>query len=57
MRVITKKQFLSSIFCPTMGWIIYHSHFPGYTSLYDQFQIEEGIEVGKRARNLFPKGH
>ena len=57
MNRITKEIFLSSISCPTLGWIISHTKSSDVPlSLYDKFKIEEGLEIHKRARTLFPDG-
>ena len=50
---ITKNLFLSTITCPTFGWSLSHLPLPPI-SLSDKFRMEEGIEVHKRARSLFP---
>ncbi len=55
MRNVSKAVFLDSLTCPTLGWLARRdSGKPLSTS--DQFRMEEGIEVGKLARLLYPKG-
>ena len=56
MRNINKNIFLNTLFCPTLGWkirrgVVQHSH-----SIAVQFRLDQGREVGERAREIFPEG-
>lgn len=61
MKNISKQVFLNAIACPSLGWLMrsgqevealsYES-----LSLGEQFRIEQGAEVGRRARALYPDG-
>ncbi|MCK4886362.1 MAG: DUF2779 domain-containing protein [Planctomycetes bacterium] len=53
---ITKDIFLNTFTCPTLGWKIYHDPSTEPLSLHDKFIIEEGIQIGRRARTLYPQG-
>jgi len=59
MRRITKEIFLNTIFCPTLGWFFRSGKIdeivPAPTK-GQQFRLEEGSEIGRRARDLFPAG-
>lgn len=59
MRKITKEIFLNSIVCPTLGWMLRN---PAKDEKKDldtaaRFRMEQGIEVGRRARNPCPGGN
>jgi len=57
LRLITKNIFLNTFTCPTLGWEVAHSESGSEElSLFDRFQMEEGIQVHERARKLFPQG-
>ena len=53
---ITKNLFLSTFTCPTLGWEAHHNPSTEPLSLHDQFVLEEGVEIGRRARSLYPEG-
>ena len=55
MPNITKSLFLSTLSCPTYGWMQKLQPIEP-TSPSDQLRIEEGIEIQQRARLLFPNG-
>jgi len=58
MKKITKEIFLNTVMCPTLGWM-FRNPEPGQKPLIDlgsRFRMEEGIEIGKRARNVYPEG-
>ncbi len=45
--------------CPTLGWLERSGQeieSKEDLSLAEEFRIEQGIEIGKRARNLYPDG-
>ena len=53
---ITKDLFLNTRACPTLGWTLMHApSIPGARA-GDQLRAEMGIEIGERARKLFPGG-
>ncbi|MHC4956572.1 MAG: DUF2779 domain-containing protein, partial [Planctomycetota bacterium] len=56
MRGMTKRLFLDSLACETLGWR--ERHDAGSTELgsFDQYIVDQGVEVGARARLLFPDG-
>jgi len=56
VRNINKRIFLNTLVCPTLGWeirrgAVQHSH-----SVADQFKLDQGREVGERAREVFAEG-
>jgi hypothetical protein len=53
---ITKKIFLATSRCPRRGWLLRHQQGQAELSLSERFRIEQGIEIGERARTLFPNG-
>ncbi len=58
MKKITKLVFLNAIACPTLGWLLRNldeADLPE-VDLAEQFRMEQGIEIGKRARKLYPDG-
>jgi len=62
MKNISKEIFLNTLACPSLGWLLrseddiaqlsYES-----LSLGEQFRMEQGIEIGRRARGLYPDGY
>lgn len=62
MKNISKEVFLNTLACPSLGWLLrseddivqlsYESLSPG-----EQFRMEQGIEIGRRARGLYPDGY
>jgi len=61
IKNISKNVFLNSLVCPSLGWLL-RSGEPveqlsmEAQSLADQFRIEQGAEIGRRARQLYPNG-
>ena len=51
---VNKQTFLDAIICPTRGWLTRHEATD--PSEGDRFRMAEGIDIGRRARNLFPSG-
>ncbi len=49
-------MFLESIVCPTKAWFTTHNPESIPLTTYQQFNIDEGLEVHKRAHTLFPDG-
>jgi len=56
MRPITKRIFLTALTCPTLGWLMRQDQIHNTITATDRFMIEQGQEIGKRARALYPKG-
>ena len=60
MKNVSKEIFLNSLVCPGLGWLMRSGKIE-YTSdtelpLGVKFRIEQGLEIGKRARDLYPDG-
>ena len=53
---IKKKIFLETNICPRKGWLLRNQKGVADLSLGEQFRIEQGIEIGEKARELFPDG-
>jgi hypothetical protein len=56
MKNVTKEIFLNGIICPLLGWYIRNDVYREELSAGDKFRIEQGLEIGKRARALYPDG-
>ena len=56
MRNVTKEIFLKALACPTLGWLMRHEQISKTPSLGEIFRIEQGIEIERRARELYPDG-
>ncbi len=56
MRPLTKRIFLTALTCPTLGWLMRQDQIHNTITAADRFQIEQGQELGKRARALYPEG-
>jgi len=56
MGFITKELFLAALACPTRGWRQRNDTAPNSLSPADQLRIQEGMEIHRRARRLFPEG-
>ena len=60
-ETISKNLFLNAVVCPTLGWRLRSDDpqsevSPGPLTLAQQFRMEQGVEIGRRARKLFPDG-
>jgi len=61
MKNVSKNVFLNALVCPSLGWLL-RSGEPieqlseEALSLAEQFRIEQGAEIGGRARELYPQG-
>ena len=61
MRSITKEIFLNSMVCPALGWLM-RSEQPieqlswESLTLGERFRIEQGLEIHRRARSIYPEG-
>lgn len=61
MRDVTKEIFLNTLVCPTLGWVLRNEDVSGLNdsnkqSAGERFRKEQGIEIGRRARSLYPEG-
>ncbi|MFA6657522.1 MAG: DUF2779 domain-containing protein [Mesotoga sp.] len=56
MRLITKKIFLEYDYCPVRGWIERNEPREFRPTIAEDFRMKEGLDVGRRARSLFPEG-
>ncbi len=57
MRTVTKKIFLKTISCPTLGWLAAQEPSKEPLSISERFRMEEGLEIHDRARNVFKSGY
>lgn len=59
LKLINKTIFLHALACHTLGWFeisgALEKVLPPPT-IHDRFEVDQGIEIGKKARELFPKG-
>ncbi|MBD3375758.1 DUF2779 domain-containing protein [candidate division KSB1 bacterium] len=58
MGRVTKEVFLNAVVCPALGWMLRNPQ-PGEEPVIDmgaRFRMEEGAEVGRRARNALAGG-
>ena len=53
---VTKEVFLTALDCRTAGWFVRQQPVAGAPTPGDLLRMEEGKEVGRRARNVFPDG-
>jgi len=56
MTTVTKDLFLNTLLCSTFGWRLANGKIPKELSPTTLFRMEEGKEIGRRARALFPEG-
>ncbi len=61
MKNISKNIFLNTLFCPSLGWLLrsggeIEQLSQKSLSLAEQFRIEQGADIGRRARELYPDG-
>ena len=56
MQPITKNIFLNTVFCNTLGWRFRNGKIRTEFSQGQLFRMEQGKEIGRRARNLYPEG-
>ena len=58
MRNVSKEIFLNALACPTLGWLIRtrREEVSREPTLGERFRMEQGMEIGKRARGLYPDG-
>jgi predicted RecB family nuclease len=55
--LISKEVFLNARACPTLGWYLRNHLTQTSPSEGDLFRMEQGKEIGKLARTVFPGGH
>lgn len=53
---VTKELFLSTRVCPTLGWFLQYEPLKLPPTEGDLFRMEQGKEIGRLARSLFPDG-
>ncbi|MDA2939145.1 DUF2779 domain-containing protein, partial [Acidobacteria bacterium AH-259-A15] len=61
MRNLSKNIFVNTLACRTLGWRLRNEDASNRTSrpeptLGEKFRIEQGIEIGNRAKSLYPGG-
>jgi len=61
MKSVSKQIFLNALVCPTLGWLERSGEVAKQITgveltLGERFRIEQGIEIGRRARELYPNG-
>ena len=56
LRKISKNVFLNSIVCSKLGWLMRRRQVTQEPTLGEMFRIEEGKEIGERARTLHSNG-
>jgi len=57
MKNVTKEIFLQTLNCQVMAWLMRSGQLDGeQLSVSDQFRMEQGEEIGRRARLLYPNG-
>ena len=56
MKSVSKEIFLKSRSCLTWGWYLRNQEKSAVLSEADRFRMEQGAEVGKIARTLYPEG-
>jgi len=52
MRNVSKEIFFNTLVCPTFGWLMRtkRDEITREPTLGEKFRIDQGIEIGKRAR-------
>ena len=58
MRNVNKQMFLNTLACPSYGWLmrLKPEEVIRPATLGEKFRIEQGMEVGRRAREVYPDG-
>ena len=56
MQSITKDIFLKTVFCNTLGWRLRNGRIRTELSQAQLFRMEQGKEIHRLARNLYPEG-
>ncbi len=57
MSTITKRVFLNTMVCPTLGWITNSEPRKQIESISGKLMMEEGCEINKRTQNSFEGGY
>jgi hypothetical protein len=53
---IDKTTFLNACICPTRGWFVRNLRRATTATDGELLRMEEGMQIGQRARRLFPNG-
>jgi hypothetical protein len=61
MKNVSKNVFLNALVCPSLGWLLRSSEqidelSAESLSVAERFRIEQGVEIGRRARGLYTEG-
>ncbi len=58
MHNVSKIIFLKTLMCSTLGWLIRmrREEVSRKPTLGEKFRMEQGMEIGRRARELYPDG-
>ena len=57
MRNVSKFIFLNALKCSTLGWLLRTGQYTSPSpTLGEQFRFEQGRDIGRRARALYPDG-
>jgi CRISPR/Cas system-associated exonuclease Cas4 (RecB family) len=57
VRNVSKQIFLNALSCPALGWVSRcERNFGAPLTPGERFRMEQGMEVGRRARSLYPGG-
>lgn len=56
LRNVSKEIFLKAIVCPALGWLMRAEQISKERTIGERFRMEQGIEVERRARELYPDG-
>jgi len=56
VQSVTKEVFLTAVGCRTAGWFLRHAVGEAPPTPGESLRMEEGNEVHRRARSLFPQG-
>jgi len=53
---VSKDIFLAAMDCPVVGWLKRSGHLKEIPTLGDELRMEQGMDIGRRARSLYPRG-
>jgi len=56
MRDVTKEIFLNASVCLSLGWLLRSGKISKTPTIGEKFRMEQGIEIHRRARELYPTG-
>ena len=56
MRDVTKQIFLNASVCLSLGWLQRSEEISKTPTIGEKFIMEQGIDIHRRARDLYPKG-